>query len=106
MKKHWATAGIEPSLAEILSDPILHQVMRRDRLSLDMIHSAIRRGQEALRRRAERTGAPSGEPGPDESGPEESDPTHGSGRLPAGCLPADRLAITLSMLGVSASSAR
>lgn len=96
MKKHWATAGIEPSLAEVLSDPILHQVMRRDRLSLDMIHSAIRRGQEALRRRAERTAAPS-----DESGPDESDPTHGSG-----CLPADRLAITLSMLGVCASSAR
>lgn len=62
MKKRWATAGVEPSLAEILSDPILHQVMRRDRLSPEAVRAAIRAGQEALRRRTERATAPTEAP--------------------------------------------
>lgn len=62
MKNRWATAGVEPTLAEILSDPILHQVMRRDRLNPDMVRAAIRAGQDALRRRAGHADAPAGSP--------------------------------------------
>lgn len=31
-ERRWAGTGIEPSLQEIMSDPIVHLVMRRDRL--------------------------------------------------------------------------
>ena len=37
----WATAGIEPRLSELLSDPILHLVLRRDRLTLADVHAAV-----------------------------------------------------------------
>lgn len=55
MKHQWAQAGNEPSLAELLSDPITHQVLRRDRLTPEMVWSAICTARNALRRRALQT---------------------------------------------------
>jgi len=36
-----ATAGIEPPLADLLADPVLHALLTRDRLSLDDVRAAI-----------------------------------------------------------------
>ena len=36
-----ATAGIEPALADLLADPVLHALLARDRLSLDDVRAAI-----------------------------------------------------------------
>lgn len=47
--KAWSEAGIEPSLTEVLGDPIVHLVMRRDGVSLDDVRAAVRLGQARLR---------------------------------------------------------
>jgi len=44
----FAGAGDEPALAELLADPILHLLMRRDRLSDGDVLQAIARGRAAL----------------------------------------------------------
>ncbi|WP_119460689.1 hypothetical protein [Rhodospirillaceae bacterium SYSU D60014] len=62
MKHRWARAGTEPTLAELLSDPITHQLLKRDRLSPEMVWSAIRVAQDAMRRRTLRVVGPAGEP--------------------------------------------
>jgi len=36
-----AAAGIEPALADLLADPVLHALLARDRLSLDDVRAAI-----------------------------------------------------------------
>jgi hypothetical protein len=38
----WARAGIEPSLDEILSDPIVGVVMARDAVTADEVRAAMR----------------------------------------------------------------
>ncbi len=44
---YWVS-GREPGLAEVLSDPIVHLVMRRDGLSEADVRAAVRRGQARL----------------------------------------------------------
>jgi hypothetical protein len=44
----WQNAGEEPSLAEILADPLVHQVMRRDGVSFQELQTVIARAQCAL----------------------------------------------------------
>jgi hypothetical protein len=46
----WREAGIEPSLREVLSDPLVHQVMRRDGVTLGELARVIAQAQATLRR--------------------------------------------------------
>jgi hypothetical protein len=45
----WRKAGEEPDLAEVLADPLVHLVMRRDGISLAQLQSVIARARAALR---------------------------------------------------------
>jgi len=45
----WSEAGVEPSLAEALSDPVVVLVMRRDGLAPEQVWQAVRRAQARLR---------------------------------------------------------
>ena len=45
----WATSGVEPSLSELFADPILHLVLRRDRITLAEVHAAVGAAQCRLR---------------------------------------------------------
>jgi hypothetical protein len=47
----FARAGDEPALADLLADPVLHTLMRCDRLSEGDLRTAIERGRAALRLR-------------------------------------------------------
>lgn len=38
----WAQAGIEPSIGEMLNDPIVVALMRRDRITAEQIEATIR----------------------------------------------------------------
>ena len=44
-------AGDEPALPDLLADPILQLLMRRDRLAEDELNKVIEHGRQALRRR-------------------------------------------------------
>lgn len=46
----WQDAGVEPTLSEVLSDPLIHLILRRDGLNLDDLRRAIADGQSKLRR--------------------------------------------------------
>ncbi len=39
---YWIDAGIEPALAELLADPIMHAVMRADGVRLQEVLAAVR----------------------------------------------------------------
>jgi hypothetical protein len=41
----WARAGIEPRLEEVLADPLVHQVMRRDGVTEAALRGVIDRAQ-------------------------------------------------------------
>ena len=41
-KQHWKQGGIEPEVEELLTDPIVALVLRRDRITLDDVWDAIR----------------------------------------------------------------
>jgi hypothetical protein len=45
----WRKAGEEPDLAEVLADPLVHLVMRRDGVSLAQLQSVITHARAALR---------------------------------------------------------
>jgi hypothetical protein len=45
----WARAGIEPRLEEVLADPLVHQVMRRDGVTEPALRGVIGRAQARLR---------------------------------------------------------
>lgn len=47
----WREAGEEPALAEVLTDPLVHLVMRRDGVSRAQLEAVIARAQMALRSR-------------------------------------------------------
>ena len=49
----WATAGCEPTLEEVMSDPLVALVMRRDRLTRENVWAAIRVARRRLRNAAE-----------------------------------------------------
>lgn len=52
VSREWLEAGKEPALADLLADPILHLVMRRDRLSMTELcnHIATARARLGLAR--------------------------------------------------------
>lgn len=39
--EHWGEAGVEPSLQEVMAEPIVHLVMRRDGLSAKDVWLAV-----------------------------------------------------------------
>jgi hypothetical protein len=42
----WREAGKEPSLREVLADPLVHLVMRRDGVTLAQLEAVIARAKE------------------------------------------------------------
>jgi hypothetical protein len=42
-RNYWIDAGIEPALAELLADPIMHAVMRADGVRLQEVLAAVPR---------------------------------------------------------------
>lgn len=48
MNREWLTAGTEPSVSELLSDPIVHLVMRRDGIGPSHVKAAIERALDRL----------------------------------------------------------
>jgi hypothetical protein len=46
----WQKAGIEPALDDLLNDPIVALVMRRDNVSQDALFAIVTQAQTALRR--------------------------------------------------------
>ena len=44
----WRKAGEEPDLAEVLADPLVHLVMRRDGVSRAQLEAVIAQAQAAL----------------------------------------------------------
>jgi len=47
----WGKPGTEPPLCEVLADPLVHAVMRRDGVSRAALDSVIARAQRRLRTR-------------------------------------------------------
>ncbi len=47
----WGEAGSEPKLSDVLADPLVHLVMRRDGLKRADVEAAVALGQRQLRRR-------------------------------------------------------
>jgi hypothetical protein len=47
----WRVAGVEPALSEVLRDPVVHQVMRRDGVTFDELAAVIAQARTSLRRR-------------------------------------------------------
>ena len=45
----WDCPGIEPALCEVLADPLVHAVMRRDGVSRAALESVIAGAQRRLR---------------------------------------------------------
>ena len=45
----WKYAGREPSLGEMLNDPIVHLVMARDNLTAHLVGQEMAQAQEMLR---------------------------------------------------------
>ncbi len=52
-KPDWSKAGIEPTLAEVMNDPIVHLVMRRDSLTSDEVWSVVNAARRRLKHIAE-----------------------------------------------------
>ena len=44
----WQEAGEEPALVEVLADPLVHLVMRRDGVTLAQLQTVIARARAAL----------------------------------------------------------
>jgi hypothetical protein len=47
----WGGAGPEPKLSDVLADPLVHLVMRRDGLERADVEAAVALGRRQLRRR-------------------------------------------------------
>lgn len=48
INRKWERAGTEPALADVLADPLVHLVLRRDGVSLAELRAVIARAQAAL----------------------------------------------------------
>lgn len=46
--KDWSKGGVEPSVAEILSDPIVHLMMQRDGVALDDMRTLVHAARVSL----------------------------------------------------------
>lgn len=49
----YGRGGVEPRLGDLLSDPLTHAVMRRDRVSPGELRAVVQRARDALRNRKE-----------------------------------------------------
>jgi len=50
---YWGVPGREPSIAEMLADPLVHAVMRRDGIGACQVMAAVHEARTHLRRPAE-----------------------------------------------------
>ena len=50
-ERRWSSGGTEPALADLLADPIVHLVMRRDGVSEETLRRVIAAAQTMLRSR-------------------------------------------------------
>ena len=57
MERNWSRAGVELVLHEVMAEPIVHLVMRRDRLTADDVWAVINEAQRRQRLRTEAAGA-------------------------------------------------
>lgn len=48
MHQDWRRAGPEPAIDDMLADPIIHAVMRRDRIGESDVRAAIARARGVL----------------------------------------------------------
>ncbi len=55
-KPDWSGAGIEPALADVMNDPLVHLVMRRDSLTPDQVWSVVNAARRRLKRAPETAG--------------------------------------------------
>ena len=55
MERDWRRAGVELALHEVKAEPIVHLVMRRDRLTADDVWAVV---EEVRRRQAEAPASP------------------------------------------------
>jgi hypothetical protein len=55
MEPDWRRAGVELALHEVMAEPIVHLVMRRDRLTDDDVWAVV---EEVRRRQAEAPASP------------------------------------------------
>ena len=46
----WGKAGSEPEISDVLSDPLVHLVMRRDGVTLPALRAVVAAAQGKLRR--------------------------------------------------------
>ena len=53
----WSEAGPEPYIDDLLADPIVHLVMRRDRLTAEDVWAAVRVARDRLRATGTGSGA-------------------------------------------------
>jgi len=44
----WAAAGVEPSLEDLLSDPVTHLVMKRDQVTMNEVIQTIAEARQRL----------------------------------------------------------
>ena len=50
--QHWRTGGIEPTVQDLMSDPIMALMLRHDRITPDDVWAAIRGARRTRRARA------------------------------------------------------
>jgi hypothetical protein len=55
MEPDWRRAGVELALHEVMAEPIVHLVMRRDHLTVDDVWAVV---EEVRRRQAEALASP------------------------------------------------
>ncbi len=48
-RHYWIDSGIEPALADLLSDPIMHAVMRADRIRVQDVLATVAEARHRLR---------------------------------------------------------
>lgn len=62
MNREWLNTGTEPTVSELLSDPIVHLVMRRDGIGPSHVQAAIEQALDRLSGRS-KTSVRLGRPG-------------------------------------------
>ena len=50
-ERRWSSGGTEPALADVLADPVVHLVMRRDGVTEEVLLRVIATAQAVLRSR-------------------------------------------------------
>ncbi|WP_167730358.1 hypothetical protein [Terasakiella sp. SH-1] len=52
LSKKWAQSGIEPSLKEMMKDPIIELIMARDNLKTDDVWQVVQNAKQQIEQRA------------------------------------------------------